>query len=61
MSADLKAIVGLDGGVDLAAFQSLIDAQPGVSLACPVGDLSDAWDALEETMCDLVVIGCGGD
>ena len=61
MSGDLKAIVGLDGGVDLAAFQSLIDAQPGVSLACPVGDLSDAWDALDETICDLVVIGCGGD
>lgn len=61
MSGELKAIVGLDGGVDLAAFQSLIDAQPGVSLACPVGDLSDAWDALDETMCDLVVIGCGGD
>ena len=61
MTGDLKAIVGLDGGVDLAAFQSLIDAQPGVSLVCPVGDLSDAWDALDETMCDLVVIGCGGD
>ena len=61
MSGELKAIVGLDGGVDLTAFQSLIDAQPGVSLACPVGDLSDAWDALDETICDLVVIGCGGD
>ena len=61
MTADLKAIVGLDGGVDQAAFQALIDAQPGVSLACPVGDLSDAWDALDETMCDLVVIGCGGE
>ncbi|HET8820465.1 MAG TPA: P-loop NTPase [Thermoleophilaceae bacterium] len=61
MSGDLKAIVGLDGGVDLAAFQSLLEAQPGVSLACPVGDLSDAWDALDETICDLVVIGCGGD
>jgi pilus assembly protein CpaE len=61
MSSDLKAIVGLDGGVDFAAFQSLIEAQAGVSLACPVGDLSDAWDALDETICDLVVIGCGGD
>lgn len=61
MSSDLKAIVGLDGGIDQAAFQSLMEAQPGVSLACPVGDLSDAWDALDDTLCDLVVIACGGD
>jgi pilus assembly protein CpaE len=61
MSGELKAIVGLDGGVDVATVQSLIDAQPGVTLACPVGDLSDAWDALDETICDLVVVVCGGD
>jgi pilus assembly protein CpaE len=61
MSGELKAIVGLDGGVDLAAVESLLEAQPSVSLACPVGDLTDAWDALDETICDLVIVACGGD
>jgi pilus assembly protein CpaE len=61
MSGELKAIVGLDGGVDVAAVESLLDAQPSVSLACPMGDLADAWDALDEAICDLVLIVCGGD
>jgi pilus assembly protein CpaE len=60
MSAELKAIVGLDGGVDLVAVESLLDTQP-VSLACPMGDLTDAWDALDEAICDLVLVACGGD
>jgi len=61
MSAELKAIVGLDGGVDLATVESLLDAQPGVSLASPVGDLTDAWDALDDASCDLVIVVCGGE
>jgi pilus assembly protein CpaE len=61
MSGELKAIVGLDGEVDITAVESLLDAQPSVSLACPMGDLADAWDALDETICDLVLVACGGD
>jgi pilus assembly protein CpaE len=61
MSGGMKAIVGLDGGVDPATVESLLAAQPSVSLACPMGDLAEAWDALDETICDLVVVVCGGD
>jgi pilus assembly protein CpaE len=61
MSGDLKAIVALDGGVELAAVESLLDAQPSVTLARPLGDLTDAWDALDEAICDVVLVVCGGD
>jgi pilus assembly protein CpaE len=61
MSGELKAIVGLDGGVDIAAVESLLDAQPSVSLASPMGDLTDAWGALDEAICDLVLVACEGD
>ena len=60
MSGGMKAIVGLDG-VDPAAVETLLAAQPSVSLACPMGDLTEAWDALDETVCDLVLVVCGGD
>ena len=26
-----------------------------------MGDLTDAWDALDEAICDLVLVACGGD
>jgi pilus assembly protein CpaE len=61
MTRELTAIVGLDGEVDLGALQSLLDAQESVALARPAGDLGDAWDALDEAGCDLLIVGCGGE
>ena len=61
MSGELRAIVGLDRGVELATVQALLDAQAHVSLASPMGDLDEAWDALDDAICDLVLVACGGE
>jgi pilus assembly protein CpaE len=61
MTGDLTAIVGIDGEVDLATLQSVLDAQESVALARPAGDLVDAWDALDEAGCDLLIVGCAGE
>jgi pilus assembly protein CpaE len=61
MTTALTTIVGLDGDVDLHALESLLDAQPSIALARPVGDLSDARDALDEVTPELLIVACGGD
>lgn len=57
----LTTIVGLDGDVDVNALEALLDAQPSIALARPVGDLTEAQDALDETGCDLLIVACGGE
>jgi len=57
----LTTIVGLDGDVDLHALELMLEAQPSISLARPVGDLGDARDALDEVGCDLLIVACGGE
>jgi pilus assembly protein CpaE len=57
----LTTIVGLDGDVDIHALELMLDGQPSLSLARPVGDLGDAEDALDEVRCDLLIVACGGE
>jgi pilus assembly protein CpaE len=57
----LTTIVGLDGDVDLHALELMLEGQPSLSLARPMGDLGDARDALDEVGCDLMIVACGGE
>ena len=61
MSAPLTTIVGIDGEVDLHALEVMLESQPTITLARPVGDLSDTRDALDEVGCDLLIVACGGE
>ena len=45
----LTTIVGIDTDVDLQALELLLEGQPSLSLAHPVG------------ACDLLIVACGGD
>jgi pilus assembly protein CpaE len=57
----LTTIVGIDGDVDLHVLEQMLEAQPSISLARPVGDLDDVRDALDELGCDLLIVACDGD
>jgi Flp pilus assembly CpaE family ATPase len=61
MSTPLTTIVGIDGDVDLHSLEVMLESQPSLSLARPVGDLTDTRDALDEVGCDLLIVACGGE
>jgi pilus assembly protein CpaE len=61
MSTALTTIVGIDGDVDLHTLEVMLESQPSISLARPVGDLTDTRDALDEVGCDLLIVACGGE
>jgi pilus assembly protein CpaE len=57
----LTTIVGIDGEVDLHALELMLESQPSISLARPMGDLDDVREALDEAGCDLLIVACGGE
>ena len=60
MSAEIKALVAMDSGVDHDAVQAALPTDSGIQIVGLVDGLEESWATLQETPTDLLVVACAG-
>ena len=59
-SVPIRALVALDSGVDWREVERSITPGGGVEVAGVLESLDDAWDELEESRADVLLVACSG-
>jgi len=60
MPDSLRTLVAVDLGVDLQEVTSTVTSDGAVSVVGVIDGLDDAWRALQDSSCDVLVIACQG-
>ena len=59
MSAPVRALVALDGGIDRQAIESILPYDATITVVGVVDGLEESWTTMQETPTDLLVVGTG--
>ena len=60
MSGRIRALVALDSGIDRELVQSVLPHDGAIEIAGLVDGLEDAWNTLQATPAELLVVACEG-
>ena len=60
MTAQIKALVAIDAGVDHDLVQSALPSDATIQIVGLVDGLEESWTTLQETPADLLVVACAG-
>jgi pilus assembly protein CpaE len=61
MAAKIKTLVAMEEGIDMAVLQASLPADDSVQVVGVVEGLEQAWEVMQETNSDLLVVACNGD
>ena len=57
MSAPVRALVALDGGIERQAVESILPYDASITIVGVVDGLEESWTTMQETPTDLLVVG----
>ena len=57
MSAPVRALVALDGGIDRQTIESILPYDASITVVGVVDGLEESWTTMQETPTDLLVVG----
>src|SRR5215211_1602479 len=60
MSEGIKTLVALDANVSYDMIQAALPVDTSVQVVGMVEGLDEAWNTLQETNADLLIVACGG-
>ena len=58
--ARIRALVALDRDVDWPQIEQTLTRDDGVEVVGVLDDLDDAWEAIDESRADLLLVACSG-